>query len=186
MNGRRRLAAATAGLAATALAGCAGTGPDATTGEPAAAAQDPGYSATGAEIVETGADGRPRYRLQAEAIRQDPATLTVLLERPRMQVDDAAAGPWRVAADSGSIPQGAQRVDLAGDVRVTGTVGAPGEPIEIRAPELRYELDAARVSAPREVSILMSGQWLSARGLEADLKDRRLRLESDVHGRFTP
>ncbi len=185
MNPRRAIAAAIAGLPA-ALAGCAGPGSDPAAGVAATAAEDPGYSATDAEVVETGPDGRPRYRLHADAIRQDPDTLAVRLERPRMQVDDPAAGPWRVVADTGTIPQGAQRVDLAGNVRVTGTVGDPATPIEIRAPELRYELAAARVTAPRETSILLSGQWLSARGMDADLKARRLRLESSVHGRFTP
>ena len=185
MNRLRLGCAALAWLPAV-LAGCAGAGGDPQAGATAAAAEDPGYSATDAEVIETGPDGRPRYRLRADVIRQDPDTLAVRLERPRMQVDDPAAGPWRVAAETGTIPQGAQRVDLVGDVRVTGAVGEPAAALEIRAPELRYELATARVTAPREASILMSGQWLSARGLEADLKERRLRLESQVHGRFTP
>ena len=65
-------------LAVLLLAGCAGRA-DEGPGR-SASNDDPGYSATGTEVIETGADGLPRYRLRADKVRQDPATGAVALE----------------------------------------------------------------------------------------------------------
>ena len=108
------------------------------------------------------------------------------LRKLTMKVTDQRSGDWRLQADQGRMPQDGQSVALSGSVRVEGTVGERAEPIEIRTASLDYDLADAQLSAPREVTILLSGKWLEARGMEADLKARRVRLESDVHGRFTP
>jgi len=79
---------------------------------------DPGYSASGAEVIETGADGLPRYRLRADKVRQDPATGTVALEGVDMTVSRPGADRWRVQAERGELPADARRVTLQGDVRL--------------------------------------------------------------------
>lgn len=153
---------------------------------------DTGYSASDARIVETGPDGQPRYMLRAATIRQDPRTLEVGLERLSMEVhaDDAAA-PWQLQARGGLMPEDASRIDLLGDVRVTGridtgTAGTGGEALEIRSETLRYEFGPARVTTAADVTLRMADRWLQARGLDANLKQRQVRLESNVHGRFAP
>ncbi len=168
------------------LAACAGGTDDDLRGSAAPRGIDPGYSAMNAEIIETGSDGKPRYRLKAERIEQDPVSLEVQLRSLTMKVSDPESGDWRLRADEGRMPQDGQSVALSGSVRVEGTVGERAEPIEIRTPRLDYDLADAQITAPREVTILLSGKWLEARGMEADLKARRVKLESDVHGRFTP
>lgn len=186
MNGRHGLAAARIALPALLLYACAGGTDGGLPGSAAPRAIDPGYSAKDAEIIETGPDGKPRYRLSAERIDQDPVSLEVELRKLTMKVTDPRSGDWRLQADQGRMPQDGQSVALSGSVRVEGTVGERAEPIEIRTASLDYDLADAQLSAPREVTILLSGKWLEARGMEADLKARRVRLESDVHGRFTP
>jgi hypothetical protein len=59
-----------------------GRGDDA---DDAAAAQslDPGYAARGAEVIETGYDGRERYRLNAQVIRQQTETGVIEASRPK-------------------------------------------------------------------------------------------------------
>ncbi|MCP5466290.1 MAG: LPS export ABC transporter periplasmic protein LptC [Sinobacteraceae bacterium] len=173
------------------LAGCTSGIDD---GDATASSQslDTGYSASDARIVETGPDGQPRYTLRAAAIRQDPRTLEVGLEHLSMEVhaDDAAA-PWQLRARGGLMPEDASRIDLLGDVRVTGRIdtgsaGTGGEALEIRSETLRYEFGPARVTTAADVTLRMAGRWLQARGLDANLKQRQVRLESNVHGRFAP
>lgn len=141
---------------------------------------DPGYSASGAEVIETGADGAPRYRLRADRIRQDPASGVVALEGVDMTVARSGDGSWRVQAERGDLPAGARRVALQGDVRLDG------EALSLRTAALDYDLDRNRVTAPGEVRFEMSGRTLEAAGLEADLDRRQARLASRVHGRFAP
>ncbi|MCU0760485.1 MAG: LPS export ABC transporter periplasmic protein LptC [Steroidobacteraceae bacterium] len=177
---------------AAGIAGCAGNAGDAVDDDAITRGADPGYSASDARIVETGPDGRPRYTLDAATIRQDPRSLEVNLERLSMVVAEGdAAAPWTLTAEGGRMPEDASRIDLLGDVRVAGSVGgepgaAAAEPIEIRSEALSYEFGPARVTSDTDVSVRLTGKWLQARGLEANLKERQVRLESKVHGRFVP
>ncbi|MCC6172635.1 MAG: LPS export ABC transporter periplasmic protein LptC [Gammaproteobacteria bacterium] len=185
----RLRAAALLGIAL--LAGCAGGGGNVAGDDSASHGLDTGYSASDARIVETGPDGRPRYALRAATIQQDPRTLEVGLERLSMEVRDDGAAPWRLTADDGLMPEDASRIDLRGDVRIVGVVGADaagagGQALEIRSEALRYEFGATRVTTDAEVTLRLTGKWLEARGLEANLKQRQVRLESNVHGRFVP
>lgn len=141
---------------------------------------DPGYSASGAEVIETGADGLPRYRLRADKVRQDPATGTVALEGVDMTVSRPGADRWRVQAERGDLPADARRVTLQGDVRLES------EALRIRTATLAYDLQNNRVAAPGEVRFEMAGRTLEADGLEADLDSQQAKLGSRVHGRFTP
>jgi LPS export ABC transporter protein LptC len=173
------------------LAGCAGGGGSAAGDDPAAGATDPGYSATDARIVETGPDGNPRYALRAAKVRQDPRSLEISLEQLSMEVRDAGTAPWTLSAAGGLMPEDTSRIDLLGDVRVAGLLGtdaqgAGGEPLEIRSEALRYEFAPARLTSDADVTLRLTGKWLEARGIEVNLKQRQVRLESKVHGRFVP
>lgn len=141
---------------------------------------DPGYSASDAEVIETGADGLPRYRLRADTVRQDPATGSVALEGVDMTVSRPGADRWRVQAERGELPADARRVTLQGDVRLDG------ETLRIRTAALAYDLEKNQVAAPGEVRFEMDGRTLEANGLEADLDSRQAKLGSRVHGRFNP
>ena len=147
---------------------------------------DPGYSAVGAEVLETGPDGQPRYRLRADSIRQDPASRMIALAGVDMQLADGAAAGWRVQAERGALPAGARRVTLEGDVRLDGAAVAGAGAMRIRTEALTYDLETQGVVAPGDVRLEMAGRTLEAAGLEADLKQRRAKLDSRVHGRFAP
>jgi LPS export ABC transporter protein LptC len=165
-------------LAALLLGACAGSednGPGRL-----ATNDDPGYSASGAEVIETGADGLPKYRLRADKVRQDPATGAVALEGVDMTVSRPGADRWRVQAERGDLPSDARHVTLTGDVRLEG------EALRVRTATLAYDLQGNRVAAPGEVRFEMGGRTLEANGLEADLDSRQAKLGSRVHGRFTP
>lgn len=169
---------------ATLLAGCAPQDERGTLR--LASNDDPGYSASGAEVLETGPDGQPRYRLRADAIRQDPASRVIALAGVDMQLADGAASGWRVRAERGSLPAGARRVTLEGDVRLDGEAVAGAGAMRIRTQALTYDLETQGVVAPGEVRLEMAGRTLEASGLVADLKQRRAKLDSRVHGRFAP
>jgi LPS export ABC transporter protein LptC len=175
------------------VGGCARGTDDPADDDAAARAVDPGYSATRAQVIETDASGAPRYTLTADSIQQDPQSLEVTLGQLSMQVADGDQPPWRMTARSGRMPEDASRIDLSGDVRVAGRIGGGaegdgerGEPIEIRSDALSYEMASSLARSASDVTIRLSGKWLQARGIEANLKARQVRLESQVHGRFAP
>ncbi|MBU6378942.1 MAG: LPS export ABC transporter periplasmic protein LptC [Gammaproteobacteria bacterium] len=170
-------------LAVSSLAGCGdtrqGSAPAAET------AQDPGYSASEAEIVQTGADGLPKYRLQARHIEQDPRSLEVALEEIRLETREGSAGSWQVSAPRGRLSKDAERLQLDGGVLLQGGQRPGAEPLRLRTASLAYDLNTSRVRAPGEVELALQGHVLAGTGLDANLRTRQVRLQADVHGRFT-
>lgn len=148
--------------------------------------RDPGYAARDAEVLETGRDGRPRYRLRASLIEQDPDSLEVRLENPVMRFETAGETDWQVSAEKGWLPAGAQRVRLNGKVTLEGGTEPSTPPITLRTDQLDYDLLTERAVARGAVQMEVQGHVLEARGLEADLRNQRARLLSEIHGNFTP
>ena len=168
------------------LAACAG-GRDSDNGRLAdASSDDPGFEARGAEIVETGSDGLPRYRVRAQQITQDPASRNVLLQQVELRLADAAGASWAVDARSGQMPADARSIELAGDVEVRGRAAARDEPLAIRTERLSYDFERQFARSDAEVTFVMGTRALAATGIAADLKAGRVRLESKVNGRFNP
>jgi lipopolysaccharide export system protein LptC len=186
-------------IAVVALAyfiGRAGRGDDVA----AAAAElpDPGYAARDAVVIETGQDGRERYRLNARVIRQRTESGAIELEgldmdyhpgrQPRIpgeaRVPEADDEVWHLTSDKGQVRAEGDDVVLSGNVRVTGPAPGTGEPLELSTSELQINTPTQYIETRAPVTLRWSGHELLARGLRADLKGGTLSLESDVSGRF--
>ena len=168
-----------------ALAGCtAGERP--TLAAATAETRDPGYSASDAEIIQTGTDGAPRYRLRAAHIEQDPRTLEVGLRTLTLETRDRDAARWQVEAPRGTLSGDAERLRLEGGVRLQGGDARDADLLRIATPTLDYDLRELQARAAGEVRITLQGHVLEGNGLEANLRTRQVRLNSNVHGRFTP
>jgi LPS export ABC transporter protein LptC len=77
-------------------------------------------------------------------------------------------------------------VDVTGNVRLQGEgTGREGSAV-VRTDTLSYDVPDAVASTKSDVRIEFGGHVLTARGLVANLKERTLRLESKVNGRFQP
>ena len=147
---------------------------------------DPGYSAIQAQLVQTGADGRPLYTLDAAQIQQQPNRGVVELQQVRLGFRDETGNQWTARAARGELTQGSSVVQLDGDVHVDGILPGTAEPAQIISEHLAFDTNAQVVTTQAPVTILMSRRELAARGLVADLKERRVHLESAVHGAFLP
>ena len=98
--------------------GVAGRGDD-TADSAVTTSPDPGYAARDAEVIETGFDGRERYRLNARVIRQQSETGAIDLEDLRMDYhpgaqaripgEKPASGAeeevWNLKSDRGQVAQ---------------------------------------------------------------------------------
>jgi LPS export ABC transporter protein LptC len=145
---------------------------------------DPGYSATDAKLIQTGADGLPVYTLDAAQIQQQPNDGLVEMQQVRLGFRDTSGNEWTATALRGQLAQNSGIVQLAGDVHVTGKLPGTDETAEITSERLAFDTIAQVVSTQEPVTLLMSGRKLNARGLVANLKERHVQLESAVHGSF--
>jgi LPS export ABC transporter protein LptC len=147
---------------------------------------DPGYAARDAEVIETDTEGRELYRLNAELIRQDPQSGIVELESIKMKYRTAANALWNIDAMRGTVAATGEEIQLSGKVRVAGPVGEPGRKLQLDTDRLKFETQQERITTDAPVELTWEGQVLRARGLVANLKTERVRLESKVNGRFIP
>jgi lipopolysaccharide export system protein LptC len=171
---------------------------------------DPGYAAHDAVVIETGYDGRERYRLNAKVIRQQTESGEIELESLSMDYYPGAqssatpgaqssATPgaestppanasdemWHLTSDRGQVRADGDDVELSGNVRVTGPAPGTGQPLVLSTSELRMHTPTEFIETNSPVTINWSGHELNAKGLEADLKQGNLRLKSDIHGKFS-
>lgn len=143
-----------------------------------------GYSARDARLVQTGANGVPLYTLNAATIRQLPNERQVRLTGVQLSFRDSDGNVWTATSDRGQLEQTTQQVQLAGNVHISGA--PPGEhgPAQIATETLAVDIRNDLVSTRDPVTLLWSGRRLSAVGLNANLKDHHVDLESAVHGTF--
>ena len=175
---------------------------DSETDPTATLAPDPGYAARDAEVIETGYDGRERYRLNARVIRQQSDGGVIDLEQlemnyhPGAQAEvpgDRPAAPtipgeiWHLKSDRGQVRANGDDVQLNGNVVVTGPgPGTAGAPLTLTTEAMRINTPTEFIETDSPVRLRWSGHELLSRGMKADLKAGTLRLESDVHGEFSP
>jgi lipopolysaccharide export system protein LptC len=163
----------------------------------AALPPDPGYAARDAVVIETGYDGRERYRLNAKLIRQQTEAGEIELESLSMDYFPGAQASaqgtpstgadekWHLTSDRGQVRADGDDVQLSGNVRVTGPAPGTGQPLTLATSELRMHTPTQFIETNSPVTINWSGHELEAMGLEADLKQGNLRLKSDIHGKFS-
>jgi lipopolysaccharide export system protein LptC len=144
-----------------------------------------GYAARKAVLVETGADGRPIYTLNADLIRQRPNDRRVQLDVVQMTYRASDGNEWKVRADSGQIRDDGEQIELYGHVHVDGLLPGSDEPAQIQTSVLTLDTRNEIVRTKAPVVLKWGARQLEASGLEANLKSRSVKLESRVHGFFS-
>jgi len=146
--------------------------------------QQPGFVALGAELIETGDDGRPLFRLDAERIAQPAPQGLIFLTDPMLQYQPAGGNPWVLTATRGQLPETARTVELQGAVHAEGKPIGSNELMRIDTDMLHVDMTDQLATTPEPVRINWADRLLSGRGMRADLLNGRLSLYADVDGVF--
>lgn len=149
-------------------------------------ADERGYYLTRATLTELGPDGTPRIVVRADSIEQRIADESVLLAQLELDYATDRQGLWHVTADRGRMTGDRVSLLLAGDVRVTGAADGAGTETIIVTDELAYDTRTSVIQTAEPVAVRFGPHSLEGRGLRVKLNEGTLRLESNVHGRFTP
>jgi len=142
-----------------------------------------GYYLTNAHITQTGVDGQLRYALSANRIEQDLPTDRVNLTDLTLQFRTEHADAWQLRARTGWLDNHAQQSAFAGAVTINPSA-SPGT--WLLTDTLRVDLAAQTARTNDNVTLRMNEQQVTAKGLFADIKTQKLKLESQVHGIFSP
>ncbi len=146
----------------------------------------PGYYLKNAVLTDYDATGAPGIRIEAQRIDQIAHGNEVALYD--VQVDYQAPGgqPWVLFGDIAHVQPGGNVIDVTGNVRLQGKPSAGEATAVVHTDALSYNVPDSVASTQSDVRIDFGGHTLTARGLVANLKERTMRLESKVNGRFQP
>jgi LPS export ABC transporter protein LptC len=154
-----------------------------TTGRPA---DYPGYYLKSAVLTDYDAAGDPSIRIAAQRIDQIGHGNEVALLNVQVDYQAPNGEDWLMFGDAAHVERGGTVVTMKGNVRLQGTDPQhPGTAI-IRTDELAYDVPSGVASTKSDVYVDFARNTLDAHGLVANLKERTVRLESRVNGRFHP
>jgi LPS export ABC transporter protein LptC len=142
----------------------------------------PGFEAVHAQIIETGDDGLPLYRLDAERMEQPQPQGTIYLTDPKLDYLIQNGEHWTLTALRGEMPQDAQTAELAGDVHAEGLPTGSRTLLRIDTEQLHLDMTQHIATSQVLVKVNWGGDRLDGHGMHADLKNDTLTLASKVHG----
>jgi LPS export ABC transporter protein LptC len=146
----------------------------------------PGYYLKNAVLTDYDLAGDPNIRIEAEHIDQIAHGNEVALYNVRVVYQVPNGQSWVMVGDVAHVQPGGKVVDVSGNVRLQGeATGREGAAV-VHTDTLSYDVPDAVVSTKSDVRIEFAEHTLTAHGLSANLKDRTMRLESKVNGRFHP
>ncbi len=144
----------------------------------------PGYYLKNTVLTEYDSTGAPSIRIEAERIDQIAHSNEVQLYNVRVDYDAPSGQTWVLFGDTAHVLPGGNTVDVSGNVRLEGQgFGTEGTAV-IHSDTMRYSVPDSTATTKSDVRIDFGGHVLTARGLFANLKERTVRLESKVNGRF--
>jgi len=141
------------------------------------------FAAVEAELIETGADGSPLYRLRAQRIVQQRPDSAVLLDAPQLSYDDRSQGLWTLRAEHGSLS--ADRRSVTFDGAVLAHRSKPrSAALDLHTETLLVDLQSRVADTASPVAIEWGRARLSAGGLHADMASGTFMLNGNGHGRL--
>lgn len=143
---------------------------------------EPGFAAVHAQLIETGEDGLPLYRLDADRIEQPQPHGTIFLTDPKIDYQIQNGNHWTLTAQRGQMPQDAHTAELAGSVHAQGLPTGSQTLMHIDTEELHLDMMQHVATSPVIVHVSWGGDRLDGHGMRADLKNDSLTLASKVHG----
>jgi len=150
-----------------------------------AAAAEPGFAASHTELIETGEDGEPLYRLNADQMEQPQPRGTIFLTAPQLDYQPEAGNHWHLRALHGQLPQDARTAELAGMVHGEGRPEGSDALLSFDTDEVQIDMLANVATSAGNVVVDWDGNRLLGRGMTADLNHYQLQLQADVHGALT-
>jgi LPS export ABC transporter protein LptC len=145
-----------------------------------------GYYLRGARMLGTDASGRGVYRILADRLEERPNEERLLLDRVQIEYHPAGELPWVITAGSGSATRDHSELELKDGVEIRSQPTDGSAPVHVTTSALTFRPPSSSAESDQRV-VIDAGSWqLNGVGLRSLLKDQRLELKSDVHGKFLP
>ena len=153
---------------------------------PATEFERPGYYLNGIQLEDFGADGKMRLGLTAATAKEEPVSGAVTLREVVVDYHALEGQSWHLTSAEALVPRGGDAVEFMGDVRMSGKAGSQPGLGELSTAHLTFDTTTEHAGTRDPVTLAFGRHLMYATGMQVDLKAGNLRLESEVHGLFTP
>lgn len=145
-----------------------------------------GYYLRGARMLGTDANGRAVYRILADRLEERPDEERLLLDRVQIEYRPTGQLPWVITAGSGSATRDHSELELKDGVEIRSQPTDGSAPVHVTTSTLTFLPPSSSAETDQRVVIDVGSWHLEGVGLRSLLKDDRVELKSDVHGKFLP
>jgi lipopolysaccharide export system protein LptC len=146
----------------------------------------PGYYLKNAIVTDYDAEGAVSIRIHADRVDQVDHGPEVNLYNVRVDYQSPQGQAWVLLGDTGHIEPGGKILDVAGNVRLEEQSPEQAAAAVLHTDTLSYNVPETVATTQSDVRIDFGVHVLTGKGLIANLKQRTIRLESKVNGRFLP
>jgi LPS export ABC transporter protein LptC len=147
----------------------------------------PGANGPGAAVLsDFDPNGNVSIRLHADRIDQIDHSEEISLVNVRVDYQSPQGQAWVLLGDTGRVEAGGKIIDVAGNVRLEEQSTERAGAAVLHTDTLRYSVPDSIATTQSDVRIDFGVHTLTAKGLWVNLKERTMRLESKVNGRFQP
>lgn len=145
-----------------------------------------GYYLRGARMLGTDMNGRAVYRILADRLEERPNEERLLLERVQIEYHPPGELPWVITAGSGSATRDHSELELKDGVEIRSQPTDGSAPVHVTTAALTFLPPSSSADTDQHVVIDVGNWHLEGVGLRSLLKDERVELKSEVHGKFLP
>lgn len=138
------------------------------------------------EMRAYGEDGAIAFGLSSPLLERNPDGKTLNITTPAFVFPAEGGRSWQAGADGAWVSDRAREIQLRGGVRITGPLSKRGLRTEFAADRLSVFPKDDRIASPGWVTVSHGTSILKGKGLEADMKQRRVKLLSEVTARYAP
>jgi LPS export ABC transporter protein LptC len=146
---------------------------------------EPGFTALHGRLIETGDNGHPLFRLDAEKIEQPVPQGIVYLTSPQLDYQPDRGNHWSLSALRGELPQDASTADLSGSVHAEGRPPGSDKLMHIDTDVLHLDMQTEIATTPAPVRVNWAARSLRGRGMRYEMQRNYVELHADVHAALT-
>ena len=146
----------------------------------------PGYYLRGARLLGADASGRVAYESSADRLEEQPDQERLILAASRSSTAPRTRFRGRLRRAAGSAPKGGAVSTSWAGWKCAANLRTVAARFVIIADRLRFAPDHSSAESDAPVELGLGDNVLTGRGLNDHLKEDRVELESEVHGRFAP
>ena len=143
------------------------------------------YMVKDAKLFGTNKEGKFLYKIVAEKAQASNTDQQIYLDKVFLEYDGDQDIDWKIISDQGQILSNSNVLALSGNVSLK-SLSKENNMTTISTDYLEINPNTYTIATNRDVLIELDNNKIEAKGLTAQLKDNKLKFNSNINASITP